>query len=89
MLPLYFMMGKLFFKLIKLLRLTLINYLQDPLTLIFSTYILLTIATKFTLNFYALSTDFSAPYMGYTAILMGVGLALYRKIYINAYTELQ
>lgn len=87
MLPLYFIMIGLFFKLIKLLRLTLINYLQDPLTLIFSTYILLTVATKFTLNFYALSTDFSAPYMGYTAILMGIGFALYRKLSLNLIKE--
>lgn len=83
MLPLYFMLGKLSVKLVKLLRQTTNYYLRDPLALIFSVYIILTIAKKFTLNFYALSQDFTAPLIGYTTILIGVGLALYRKLYMD------
>lgn len=83
MLPLYFMLGKLFFNLIKVLKLTLINYLQDPMTIIFSIYILLTIAVKFTINLYQLSSDFMGPYISYTAVFIGLGFALYRKIYLN------
>ena len=54
MLPLYFLIGRLFFKISKLLRVMLNNYLNDPMTIIFSTYILLSIATMFTINFYNL-----------------------------------
>jgi hypothetical protein len=81
MLPLYFMMGKLFIKMIKMLRLTLINYFHDPLTLIFSMYILLTISLKFTLNLYAFSSDFRAARLGFIMVFMGIGLALHRKLF--------
>ena len=83
MLPLYFMMLKLFFKLAKLLKITFINNLQNPLIIIFSIYVLLTIAIKFTISFYNLSLDFNAPNIGSTALLMGMGFALYRKIYLE------
>lgn len=83
MLPLYFMMLKLFFNLAKLLKITFINYLQNPLIIIISIYILLSIAIKFTISFYNLSLDFNAPNMGFTTLLMGMGLALYRKIYLE------
>lgn len=86
MLPLYFMLGKLSLKLMKLLRQTTSYLLRDPLALIFSVYIILTITKKFTLNFYALSQDFSAPLIGYVTILIGVGLALYHKISLS-YSE--
>jgi hypothetical protein len=85
MLPLYFMTGQLFFKLIKLLKLTLIDYLEDPITIIFSIYILLTIASKFTVNLYQLGSDFTAHRISYAAVLLGLGFALYRKIYFNIY----
>ena len=84
---LYVIMGSLFIKLIKLLRLTLFNYLKNPITIIFSIYILLTIIKKFTINFYALSNDFMAPVIGGTAVLMGLGFALYRKLWLTAYAE--
>ena len=85
--PLYFMMAILFFKLIKLLRLTLVNYLQDPISLIFSIYILTTIISKFTYKLWGLSGDFFTVSIGHTAVLMGIGFALYRKIYLNFYEE--
>lgn len=84
-LALYFMMGQLFFKLIKLLRSTWTNYLNDPLTIIFSIYILLIIASKFTIKLYQFSSDFRGAKMNETAVLLGVGFALYRKIYLNIY----
>ena len=83
-LPLYFMMASLFFKMIKRLKLTLIYYLPDPFTLIFSIYILLIIATKFTINFYNLSLDFTHINMCYTGVFMGLGLALNKKIETNS-----
>ena len=81
MMPLYFLMGSLFFKLIKFLRFKLINYLKDPLTIIFTIYVLLTIAAKFTINLYSLSNDFTGGNLSYTAVLMGVGFALLRRVY--------
>ncbi len=89
MAPLYYFMVKLFFNLARLLKLTLINYLHDPLTIIFSIYILLFIAGKFTSKLYALGSDFTGAGMSGTAFLMGIGFALYRKIYLNIYKELQ
>jgi hypothetical protein len=83
MLPLYFIMGELFFKLIKLLRVTFIDLLQDPLTIVLSIHILLTIAKKFTINLYALSQDYVTHHMGHTALLIGLGVALYRKLNLN------
>lgn len=83
MLPLYFLMGTLFIKLIKALRYKLSNYLQDPIIIIFSIYILLTFATIFTLNFYNLSSHFTGKRLSYTTIFLGLGFALYRKIYLN------
>jgi hypothetical protein len=83
MLPLYFLIGKLFFRLIKLLRTMLTNYLQDPMTIIFSIYILLSIATMFTINFYNLSSHFTGSRFSSIAVLIGIGFALYRKIYLN------
>ena len=84
MLPLYFLMSMLFFKLIKLLKITLENYLQDPMVIIFIIYILLTFAIIFTINFYNLSSHFTGARLSYTAIFIGLGFALYRKIYLNA-----
>jgi hypothetical protein len=89
MMPLYFLMGSLFFKLIKLLRFKLINFLSDPLTIIFAIYVLLTITTKFTINLYSLSGDFTGGNLSYTAVLVGIGFAVYRTVSVNAYIELQ
>lgn len=83
MLPLYFLMGILFIKLIKALRYKLSNYLQDPIIIIFSIYVLLTIAIIFTINFYTLSTHFRGPALGYNAIFLGIGFALYRKLSLD------
>lgn len=82
-LPIYFIIGELFLKLIKLLRLELIDYLLDPLTLIFSIYFLLSIAAKFTYNLWSLGGDFFKGSSSSTAVLMGVGFAIYRKINLN------
>jgi hypothetical protein len=87
MLPLYFLMGMLFFKLIKLLKMTLANYLQDPMVIIFIIYILLTFAIIFTINFYNLSSHFTGARLSYTAIFIGLGFALYRKIYLDTLTQ--
>jgi hypothetical protein len=88
MLPLYFMLLRLFFKLIKLLKLTLKNYLLDPITLIFSIYVLFMIAGKFTYRLYTISMDFTGLFFGQAAILIGLGFALYRKINLNMFREL-
>lgn len=81
--PLYFMLGQLFIKLLKLLRLTFTNYLQDPITILFSIYIILTIITKFTINLYALGLDFLSSQIAATAILIGIGIAMHRKLSMN------
>lgn len=82
--PLYFLMGKLFVNLITSLKSALHNYLHDPITIIFTIYMLLTITIKFTINLYQLSSDFLGPFMSNTAVLMGIGFALNRKIYLNS-----
>ncbi|MBK9097296.1 MAG: hypothetical protein IPM14_04075 [bacterium] len=87
MIPLYFMMLKLFFKMIKLLRLTLIDFFQSPLSIIFSIYFLLSIATIFTYKLWNLSNDFTYSGMTNSAVLMGIGLALYRNIYLIELTN--
>lgn len=87
MLPLYFLIGMLFFKLIKLLRMKLTNYLEDPMVIIFTVYILLTFAIIFTINFYTLSSHFTGARLSYTAIFIGLGFSLYRKIYLNTLTQ--
>lgn len=87
MIPLYFLMGTLFFRLIKLLKLTLINYLEDPLTIIFSIYILLIIAQKFTYQLWGLGGDFFISNLSKTVVLTGLGFALYRKIFLNYYLQ--
>jgi len=78
-------LAKLFLKLIKLLRLTLMDYLQDPLIIIFSICILMTIATKFTIKLYSLSQDFTGRRFNLAALFIGIGFALYRKINLNFY----
>ena len=83
MMPLYFMMGELFIKLLKLLKSTLINYLEDPFTLVFSIYILLMIAGKFTHRIWNISADFTGVRFSGTAVLIGIGFALYRKMYLT------
>lgn len=88
MLPLYIMLLRLFFKLIKLLKLTLINYLSDPVTVLLSIYFLFMIASKFSYRIYTLSMDFNGVSLTFTGILVGLGFALYRKIYLNTYRAL-
>jgi hypothetical protein len=87
MIPLYYIMVKFYLKLIRLLKLKLINYLEDPLTIILSVYILSVIASRFTYQLWGLSADFTGGGTSFTAVLMGVGLALYRKIWLNLYGE--
>ena len=87
MVPLYYSMVKLFFSLARMLKLTLINYLQDPLTIIFSIYTLLFLAGKFTHRLYTLSLDFTGANLSGTAFIMGLGIALYRKLNLNLYNE--
>ena len=82
-LPLYFFIGKLFFKLIKLLRMKLADYLQDPITIIFSVYILLTFATMFTINIYNLGSHFTGSRFSYFSFFIGLGFALHQKIFLN------
>ncbi|HCY74465.1 MAG TPA: hypothetical protein DHV28_00960 [Ignavibacteriales bacterium] len=77
---LYLIMFKLFLNLIRLLKMTFINYLQDPLILILSIYVIMSIVIKFSIKLYALSLDFNAPTMGATALLMGLGFALHRRL---------
>ena len=85
--PLYIIMIILFFKLIKILKVTWFNYIKDPLNIIFSIYVLLMISQNFTINFYKLGSDFSAPQIGSTMIFMGVGFALLRKFYSDNFLE--
>jgi len=85
MLPLYVIMLRLFLKFTKLLKLTLINYLHDPLVIIFAVYFLYNVAGKFTYKLAGLSGDFTGGSLAETAVLMGIGFALYRKIELNYY----
>ena len=85
--PLYIMMVILFFKLARLLKLVIINYLSDPLTLVFSIYIILMIAGKFTYRVWNISVDFTGERMSETAIILGLGFALYFKIHLNTYNS--
>ncbi len=87
MFPLYFIMVKLFFNLIKLLRINLNSFLKDPLIIIFSIYILLDIVGKFTHRLYSLSLDFTGEHLSSTALLMGICFALHRKIYMSSLTK--
>lgn len=80
MLPLFYLIGKLFFKLIKLLRNVLVNYLDDPMLLVFSLYFSVTVVSWFTIKFYDLSNQFLGHRLSYTAIFVGIGFALYRRI---------
>ena len=41
------------------------------------------IANKFTYKLWGLSSDFTGGGTTFTAVLMGVGLALYRKLWLN------
>lgn len=82
-LSLYFFMAKLFFNLIKLLRLNIINYLHKPLTIIYSLYFLLIIAKIFTYHIWGLGEGFFIASISYTAVLAGLGFSLYRKLFLN------
>ena len=55
------------------------DYLQDPMTIIFSIYILLTFATIFTINFYNLGSHFTGSRFSYFSFFIGLGFALYQK----------
>jgi len=83
MLPLYFLIGRLFLNLIKILRFKLSEYLQDPMTIIFSVYILLTFATMFTINIYNLGSHFTGSRFSYFSLFIGLGFALHQKIFLN------
>lgn len=83
MLPLYFLMGGLFFKLIRLLKSMLPDYLNDPYLIIFSLYFSLTVISWFTMNFYNLSIHFTGSRISITAVFIGIGFALYRKINLD------
>lgn len=78
--PLYFLIIKLFISMMNLLRKNIIKILHEPLIIIISVYVVLSISVMFTLNFYALGSHFSSPDMTYTAVLLGIGYALNRKL---------
>lgn len=88
MIPLYYVMVKLFFKLIRLLRSTLSNLFEESLTIVFSIYILSVVASKFTYKLWGLSSDFTGAAAAFTAVLMGIGLALLRKITLYYYVNI-
>ena len=85
LLPLYIIMGQLFFKVLKSLRFILINFLGKPLLIVFSIFILSFIAGKFTYNFYNLSLDFTGANLSFTSVFMGIGMALLRMSYTNIF----
>lgn len=85
---LYIVMAQMFFKIIRLLRLTLTNYFGDPFIIIYGAFVLLIIASKFTIKLYNLSLDFDTAYIGHTAIIMGVGFVIHRKLQVNLMKEL-
>jgi len=78
-LPLYIVMGKLFLKLLKFLKRNFNYHLTDPYLIIFSIYVLLMIASKFTISFWRLGSDFRGSQFSSTAILLGIGFALIKK----------
>jgi hypothetical protein len=79
-LPLYFFIGKLFFNLIKLLRMMLTDYIEDPMTIIFSIYVLFIYSTIFTINIYSLGSHFTGSRFSYSSFFIGLGFALHQKI---------
>ena len=83
MIPLYFFMIKLIFNLSRLLKLTFIKLLKEPLVIIISIYMILYFISKFTYRFYALSLDFSGEVLSTTGLFMGLGFALNRKLIIK------
>lgn len=78
-LPLYLIMAKLFMKLIKLLKHNLNYHLTNPYIIIFSIYVLLIIASKFTYKLFNLGSDFNGSRFSSTAVLLGIGFALTKK----------
>lgn len=83
MLPLYIIMAKLFFKTIKLLKQNLFIYMENPLNIIFSIYVLLIIASKFTFKIWALGEDLWGHVFSSTAVWLGIGFALLTKLKKN------
>lgn len=82
-LPLYFFMLLLFFNLLKLLKLNWIYYLQNPLTVLVAMFILLTIASKFSYDIWTLSSDFTGIQISKTIVILGIGMALQRKMTLD------
>ena len=78
--PLYFFMAKLFFRMSKLIKQNLFTWMENPLTLLFSIYVLLFIVSRFTFSLYNLGSDFSGS-LSY--LFLGIGFALYFKFREN------
>jgi hypothetical protein len=79
MIPLYYLMIRLYFRLAKLLRENLSKFFGEPQLIIFSIYFLLIITEKFTTKLYGFGSDFDYPSIGFTVIYIGVALAIIRK----------
>lgn len=87
MLPLYFTLGDLCFKLIKLLRSFLNNYPNETHYIMFSILFSVYIISWFTVNFYNLSIHFIGSKISYTAVFVAIGFAMYQKFHVFIYLD--
>jgi hypothetical protein len=74
---LYSYLIKLFLRLFSLIRKRIGFLMGYPYEVLFTIYILYTLAEKFTFSFYGLGKDFTSPING---IFIGIGFALYKKL---------
>jgi len=79
MLALYYQMGRLLLKITKFLKRNISKYYEDPLTLIISIYVILTILSKFTFRIMFLGSDFGNHGFPTFAVILGIGFGLYYK----------
>jgi hypothetical protein len=89
LLPLYYIMLKLSLRILRLLKIFLVDYIKDPLTIILSIYISLYVLSKFTYKIYTLSLDFTGENLSFTAVILGIGFAIHRKLQLSTLSEIK
>ncbi|MBS4034549.1 MAG: hypothetical protein KGZ85_08800 [Ignavibacterium sp.] len=86
---LYVFLIKLSFNLLKKIKMHYAINLKEPLILLFSIYFLSSVAKMFTSNLYQLGSAFFATNLSSTAVLIGIGFALYSKIFFDLVQGIQ
>ena len=82
-LRLYYFVFQLLVRFIKTLRQNILYEYINPITLIFSIYIIFVIISKLTTKIYSLGADFGNYGFSSIAIILGIGFALYEKFSTN------